>query len=37
MITSSDSSSEEDVNIRHRRVNTQINFELEIGEHRGDA
>ena len=37
MTTSSGSSSEEDVNIRHKRVNTRINFELEIGEHRGDA
>ena len=37
MTTSSDSSSEEDVNIRHRRVNTRINFKLEIGEHHGDA
>ena len=32
MTSSSDSSSKEDINI-HRRVNTRINYTLEIGEH----
>ena len=33
MSSSSDSSSEETINIQHRRVHTRINFDLIIGDH----
>ena len=34
MISSSDSSSEENINNQHRRVHTRINFDLIIGDHK---